>query len=1352
MKKYLLIFILLLLFIPLFTLANSENCTEECEAYVGYKRLQFTYCQNKPLNVSTDSYNKDSLYTQTYLLTLRYDTIVVAINEAGIFEDLEQTRYTIYGLNYAKEDALIPTVGESINLLEGCYDLRKFKDITIVAPIEVLAEPVCIEGYGHLIDLTISKGLTAHYGAFGHERKYQLNFNNIANQQKDALWRSDSSFAKVRVANENYAPFEEGSEVTVIVKDGDHESDCFVELSIPIEASDNCEIFLKAIPDYFVIYSNYAETYHFNVLDNDIGGGIYVSSLHTDSDKMALSWKLNGELSLTATTFCAENYGEEITYTVKDQYGNESTARILVYIFREDVFNLYYEKDCYVSNDYGFVTLHTFISGGTYPQFIYGNYNDVFFQPDTIEILMEDWGYAEIAMQDTLWNEGYFSVNDVGCHHYYAPMEVEIDCITDTSATYTLDEEIMIYYYELEDEDVLGTPNNSTVYDGETYFSYFDSGWDLPYPVYGTVTCFKGYPDYLKTRFHTKAAIINVLCNDVSLTPSLQSIETPQNGTLEWEADGTVYYTPNENFVGLERLKYVLQNAVGRTDTSILTIQVTAEDGIPLLVPPLEVDLERDCSNFETTGMYEIYLNIGGGYPPYTISGDTSLVLDTATTIGPLFYNEGEGYAFCVEDSKYYSYEINEKYCVPSCLEEGGFSDAYQLICQENNTAVLEYQICLENWGGNVNPYYYYLVGNKSGDVLEAWEEFAVYAIAKYESDTIWQLKGINNCLELPELTASNDSLLLPTDTFKIFNVFGNDIGNELILEGVFTESENITFNWFANGSIYLETGNQADTVLLQYVVGDSYTQKDTAEIWIQIYEPFVFEAEKDCSSIIPNEFCKYTLNAIMYGGVTPYHLKLFNSLNDSLLHEKIFEQPPVIYSHLIPYDANLYLIAEDTTGESIFQGISSICPSFGCAYYPCNEACIDTDLAIENVQAICNGNGTADLTYEIVGGNGSYTIECGYESGTSIELNELIPEYHIVVLDGNNCSAEVFVNIEACIPTLQNDTLYLETNSTDTFNIFQNDIGEGLKLDTVFILNGMESFTWFANGNIYFEAANEENISLLQYVTTDQFLQQDTAQIWVQTLLPFTAEFRTDCVMAQSSEMAIVKMHLSGGLLPYQVTGTFDLTFENATGYYDLVIPDNSFIDLQITDSLSNTVLFQEFISCSELCADLQLTTSYDCFLDSNTQDSLAIFSYEITGGDGNYTSNGNTQNDTLQNGEIYHIEIMDGNRCTVSISDTIDCQFTSISTIKHPISNIQLYPNPNNGNFTLSLQLEEAETIEIKIIDILEQVKLWQQFPTLPTVERQNFDLNLDLPSGLYFLQIKGKDWRWTEKIIVR
>lgn len=81
----------------------------------------------------------------------------------------------------------------------------------------------------------------------------------------------------------------------------------------------------------------------------------------------------------------------------------------------------------------------------------------------------------------------------------------------------------------------------------------------------------------------------------------------------------------------------------------------------------------------------------------------------------------------------------------------------------------------------------------------------------------------------------------------------------------------------------------------------------------------------------------------------------------------------------------------------------------------------------------------------------------------------------------------------------------------------------------------------------------------------------------------------------------------------------------------------------------------------------------------------------------------------------------------------------------------NIQahLFPNPNNGNFTLSYDLKQMQEVNIHIIDITGKVVYLNTIDNLNNLVQINIQ---DLHSGMYFIQLLSKDnLLWTDKVII-
>lgn len=78
---------------------------------------------------------------------------------------------------------------------------------------------------------------------------------------------------------------------------------------------------------------------------------------------------------------------------------------------------------------------------------------------------------------------------------------------------------------------------------------------------------------------------INVLANDTdddgdTLTPSLLS--DPTHGTATLNPDGTINYTPNANFVGIDTFTYMIDDGNGGTDAALVEITVNQANRDPL--------------------------------------------------------------------------------------------------------------------------------------------------------------------------------------------------------------------------------------------------------------------------------------------------------------------------------------------------------------------------------------------------------------------------------------------------------------------------------------------------------------------------------------------------------------------------------------------------------------------------------------------------------------------------------------------------------------------------------------------------------------------------------------------------
>jgi len=85
-------------------------------------------------------------------------------------------------------------------------------------------------------------------------------------------------------------------------------------------------------------------------------------------------------------------------------------------------------------------------------------------------------------------------------------------------------------------------------------------------------------------------------------------------------------------------------------------------------------------------------------------------------------------------------------------------------------------------------------------------------------------------------------------------------------------------------------------------------------------------------------------------------------------------------------------------------------------------------------------------------------------------------------------------------------------------------------------------------------------------------------------------------------------------------------------------------------------------------------------------------------------------------------------------------------VTNINTTITTLSIFPNPNDGTFTLSVISPTNEQASITIINILgEKVK---QFTTTTNVATQ---VKMDMPEGVYFIAATTASGRWNEKVVV-
>ena len=111
----------------------------------------------------------------------------------------------------------------------------------------------------------------------------------------------------------------------------------------------------------------------------------------------------------------------------------------------------------------------------------------------------------------------------------------------------------------------------------------------------------------------------------------------------------------------------------------------------------------------------------------------------------------------------------------------------------------------------------------------------------------------------------------------------------------------------------------------------------------------------------------------------------------------------------------------------------------------------------------------------------------------------------------------------------------------------------------------------------------------------------------------------------------------------------------------------------------------------------------------------------------------------------------VTDGNGCRGA--DTIMVEFQDCTGIGElaGVSNINLYPNPGQGDFSLRIETKKAMDLNIKVynnrgVEVFEQEGL-----RVVNSELIHMDLTSQ-PSGIYMVTVYNNEGKWIEKLIIR
>ncbi|HNI43187.1 MAG TPA: Ig-like domain-containing protein [Chitinophagales bacterium] len=144
-----------------------------------------------------------------------------------------------------------------------------------------------------------------------------------------------------------------------------------------------------------------------------------------------------------------------------------------------------------------------------------------------------------------------------------------------------------------------------------------------------------------------QAIEIDVLDNDFGCELTLSGASNPENGTVEFNADGTVVYTPNEGFSGTDYFYYQACDCSNNCDETLVAVNVLA-DTIGNLAPIAVSDVAATDGNTPVT-INVLANDVDPNGDPLTVTATIDPEHGTVVinADGTITYTPDEGFAGC---------------------------------------------------------------------------------------------------------------------------------------------------------------------------------------------------------------------------------------------------------------------------------------------------------------------------------------------------------------------------------------------------------------------------------------------------------------------------------------------------------------------------------------------------------------------------------------------------------------------------------------------------------------------------------------------------------------------------------
>ncbi|MEZ4885947.1 MAG: T9SS type A sorting domain-containing protein [Chitinophagales bacterium] len=589
-----------------------------------------------------------------------------------------------------------------------------------------------------------------------------------------------------------------------------------------------------------------------------------------------------------------------------------------------------------------------------------------------------------------------------------------------------------------------------------------------------------------------------------------------------------------------------------------------------------------------------------------------------------------------------------------------------------------------------------------------------------------WGIAG-NECGVLEDIEAVDDFGETSPGEPVFIDVLANDKGDSLRLTNIVVSPAcGVIVDWQEDGNIVYvadaDTECEFDSFVYEVIDLSGVKAYAMVTITITILPELIVQVERDCSGTY--ETGEYILNIGVHGGTLPFEVTV-NDIDTTLFDYGVLNFKFIDIGK--PYEV---FVTDSLEQEFYYRGGEQ-----PCVWWLCEDSWY------HKPKILCIGNGKVrvEILESLV--EEAYWIDIEGTENSFKQIDTIPNLAYLFIPQSDGLVFDTLLNCLAAIP----DSFEVLEGNLFFFNVLENDFGQELRVSNIIKTPECgELLEWSSNGDmeykmnengcekdfIIYELENDLGEKTNGNIELKGFEEKDLALDWKTKYNPAENE-------------SFFEFTIIYGTPPYSIIGTHNEVLENthSFSFYQGCCSD---VVLEVIDSNEKNVLFEQ---------SFDWNYGYKCYEPSFIHQYLEIECLGEFGGVVHFLERMNissldrvfyidsqnqyyafTELDTLPNHSYYYLEIEDLGH----IDGFINCLTTSIEEETEILSNsfLQLYPNPNQGQFSLQIKTfkPSPKSYPIQVYNMAGQ-SIWKG--TVQSNRLEILDLG-NVGSGLYVLQM--------------